>query len=122
MNDPAHMPQRWIVDAGGHRAFVACDARTVVVLDLIHDQEVATLAIGGEPDAIWFNAARQLLYVAIGEPGLLDVIDCERMVLMERVTTEQGAHTTAFDARRQLLYVFLPGSCRAAVYEEINDG
>jgi hypothetical protein len=44
------------------------------------------------------------------------------MVLKERVTTEQGAHTTAFDATRQLLYVFLPGSCRAAVYEEINDG
>jgi DNA-binding beta-propeller fold protein YncE len=110
------------LDAGGDRAFIACDARAVVVLDLGRDREVASLSIDGEPDAIWFNAARQLLYVAIGQPGLLDVIDCERMELKERVTTEQGAHTTAFDATRQRLYVFLPRSCRAAVYEEITDG
>jgi len=83
---------------------------------------VASLPIGGEPDAIWFNATRQLLYVAIGQPGWLDVIDCESMRLKERVTTEGGAHTTAFDARRQLLYVFLPESGRAAVYAELNDG
>jgi len=109
------------LDAGGDRAFVACDAGVVVVVDLTQDEEVASLPIGGEPDAIWFNAARQLLYVAIGQPGLLDVVDCQRMLLKERVTTEPGAHTTAFDASRQLLYVFLPGSCRAAVYEEIDE-
>jgi DNA-binding beta-propeller fold protein YncE len=109
------------IDAGGERAFVACDAGVVVVLDLTHDQEVASLPIGGEPDAIWFNAARQLLYVAIGEPGVIDVVDCQQMVLKEQVATEQGAHTTAFDARRQRLYVFLPGSCRTAVYEELDD-
>jgi DNA-binding beta-propeller fold protein YncE len=110
------------VDADGERAFVACDGGTVVVLDLTQDQEVSSLAIGGEPDAIWFNAARQLLYVAIGQPGLIDVFDCQRMLLKERVTTEPVAHTTAFDARRQLLYVFLAASCRAAVYEQIIDG
>ena len=108
------------LDAGADRAFVACDAGTVVVVDLIQDQELASLLIGGEPDAIWFNAARQLLYVAIGQPGLLDVVDCQRMVLKERVITEPGAHTTAFDASRQLLYLFLPGTCRAAVYEQID--
>jgi DNA-binding beta-propeller fold protein YncE len=110
------------LDAGGDRAFVACDAGAVVVVDLTQDQEVASLPIGGEPDAIWFNAARQLLYVAIGQPGLVDVVDCQRMVMKERVATEAGAHTTAFDARRQLLYVFLPSTGRAAVYEEIKDG
>lgn len=47
-----------------------------------------------------------------------DVIDCNRLEVTERITTEQGAHTTAFDAERQRLYVFLPGSSRAAVYEE----
>jgi DNA-binding beta-propeller fold protein YncE len=106
------------LDPGTARAFVACDAGVVVVLDLTRDAEVASQAIAGEPDAIWFNAARQCLYVAIGQPGLLDVVDTERMMLKERVTTEPGAHTTAFDAPRQLVYVFLPGSCRAAVYKE----
>jgi len=110
------------LDAGGERGFVACDARVVVALDLTQDQEIASLPIGGEPDATWFNAARQLLYVAIGQPGSIDVVDCQHMLLKERVTTEQGAHTTAFDARRQRLYVFLPASSRAAVYEERDDG
>ena len=109
------------LDPGADRAFVACDAGVLVVLDLSCDREVTTIPIGGEPDAIWFNAARRLLYVAIGNPGLIDVIDCQRMVLKERVTTEEGAHTIAFDAARQLLCVFLPRSCLAAVYAEIDD-
>jgi hypothetical protein len=39
------------------------------------------------------------------------------MTVEEQIATEAGAHTTAHDARRQRLYVFLP-SCRVAVYEE----
>jgi hypothetical protein len=109
--------------AGGDRAFVACDAATVIVLDLTQDQELACLPIDGEPDAIWFNAARQRLYVPIGQPGLLDVGDCQRIVMKERVATEAGAHTTAFDARRRLPHVFLPSTGRAAaVYREIKHG
>ena len=110
------------LDPGAERAFVACDAGRLVVLDLTRDQEVASVPIGVDPDAIWFNARRQRLYVAIGQAGGVDVVDCQRMTIDERMTTEDGAHTTAFDARRQLLYVFLPGSCRAAVYQETNDG
>jgi DNA-binding beta-propeller fold protein YncE len=110
------------LDPRANRAFVACDAGMLVVVDLTRDEEVESVSIGGEPDAIWFNAARQRLYVAIGQPGVIDVVDCRRMVVDERVTTEEGAHTTAFDARRQVLYVFLPRSCRAAVYQDIDDG
>src|SRR5262245_13078863 len=59
------------LDAGADRAFVACDAGALVVLDLTRDQEIASVPIGGEPDAIWFNAQRNLVYVAIGKPGLI---------------------------------------------------
>jgi len=107
------------IDPGADRAFVACDAGTLVVLDLTRDQEVERVPIGGEPDAIWFNPRRNLLYVAIGSPGLIDVIDCDRLELSERINTEDGAHTTAFDGDRQQLYVLLPASSRAAVYEEV---
>ena len=51
------------------------------------------------------------------EPGVIDVVNTESMTIEEQIPTEVGAHTTAYDARRQRLYVFLP-SCRAAVYEE----
>jgi DNA-binding beta-propeller fold protein YncE len=111
-------PHGMDIDTGADRAFVACDASALIVLDLTSDREVACVPIGGEPDAIWFNARANLLYVAIGNPGIVDVVDCQRTAIVERVTTEPGAHTTAFDAQRQRLYVFLPGSSRAAVFEE----
>jgi DNA-binding beta-propeller fold protein YncE len=117
----ARGPHGLDLDVAADRAFVACDAGVIVVLDLARDQEVASLPIGGEPDAIWFNEQRQHLYIAIGQPGLIDVVDCQRMAIAERLTTEDGAHTTAFDAPRQLLYVFLPRSHRAAVYQETDD-
>jgi DNA-binding beta-propeller fold protein YncE len=106
------------LDSDADRAYVACDAGSLVTVDLTRDQEVANVPIGGEPDAIWFNPQRNLVYVAIGKPGLIDVIDVSRIELAERVRTEQGAHTTAFDAERQRIYVFLPVSSRAAVYDE----
>jgi len=58
------------------------------------------------------------LYVAIGRPGVVDVVDTREMVVAQEIQTEAGAHTTAFDRTRQLIYVFLPQSCLAAVYAE----
>lgn len=126
--DTATVQARWpMSSAGPHgldldpehgRAFVACDGGKVLAVDLKTGRELASVAIPGEPDAIWYNADRTHLYVAIGQPGLVDVIDTQDMGLAQELATETGAHTTAFDRTRQLLYVFFPGSCRAAVYEE----
>jgi DNA-binding beta-propeller fold protein YncE len=104
----------------GQRAFVACDAGEVVVLDLVNNREAGRVAIAGEPDAIWYNPRRDRLYVAVGKPGLIDVVDCRTLELGQRVEAEEGAHTTAFDRDRQRLYVFLPKSCRAAIFEEVD--
>lgn len=71
----------------------------------------------GTPDAIWHNHRTARLYVAIGDPGVIDVVNTAAMAIDEQIATEAGAHTTAFDVLRQRLYVFLP-SCRVAVYEE----
>ena len=99
-------------------AYVACDGGRVLSLDLETGRERAGAAIAGEPDAIWYNAARSRLYVAIGRPGVVDVVDTREMVVAQEIQTEAGAHTTAFDRTRQLVYVFLPQSCLAAVYAE----
>jgi DNA-binding beta-propeller fold protein YncE len=107
------------LDPAGGRAFVACDGGKVVTLDLATGQEQASVAIPGVPDAIWYNAPRQRLYVAIGEPGVVASVNTQTMTVEEQVRTEVGAHTTAFDGARQRLYVFLPQTCRAAVYEEV---
>jgi YVTN family beta-propeller protein len=112
------------LDQDGRRAFVACDGSTVVTLDLARGREQARVPIAGLPDAIWHNHQLGRLYVAIAHlgildesPGVIDVVNTEAMTVEEQITIETGAHTTAYDARRQRLYVFLP-SCRVAVYEE----
>ncbi len=110
------------IDAEGRRAFVACDAGQVVALDLATGEELGSVRISGSPDATWYNARRALLYVAVGQAigttGQLDVIDTRSMKVAQQVVTEEGAGTTAYDEQRQRLYVFLPLTCRVAVYDE----
>jgi DNA-binding beta-propeller fold protein YncE len=106
------------LDTDGGRAFVACDAGMVVALDLEGGREVSQAPISGAPDAIWYNAQHERLYVAIEDPGVVDVINTQTMSLEEEIVTERGAHTTAFDPDHQRLYVFLPATCRVAVYDE----
>lgn len=103
---------------GGGRAFVACDGRSTVVLDLADGKELAVIPLSGEPDVVWLNPTKNLLYCAEGRPGIIDVVDTDRFVVTEKVATEEGAHTLAFDNRRQRLYAFLPKSQRAVVYSE----
>jgi DNA-binding beta-propeller fold protein YncE len=107
------------LDLATRRALVACDGGAVVALDLTSGQELGQISIAGGPDAIWFNPRRNRLYVALAEPGVVEVVDTQELAVVQWVETEAGAHTTAFDAARQRLYVFLPSSCRAAVYEEV---
>lgn len=105
------------LDRTGRRAFVACDGGAVVTLDLASGRELAQVPIAGLPDAIWHNHRLDRLYVAIPQPGVIEVVNTESMMVEEEISTEMGAHTTAYDPLRQRLYVFLP-SCRVAVYEE----
>ena len=105
------------LDQEGRRAFVACDGGAVVTLDTSTGSELARVSIAGTPDAIWHNRRLGRLYVAIQDPGVIDVVNTQSMNVEEQIRTELGAHTTAYDAQRQRLYVFLP-SCRVAVYEE----
>jgi DNA-binding beta-propeller fold protein YncE len=114
---PGVGPHGLDLDQEGRRAFVACDGGTVVAVDTATGNQLAQVPIAGGPDAIWHNHRLARLYVAIQDPGVIDVVNTETMTVEEQIQTELGAHTTAFDAQRQRLYVFLP-SCRVALYEE----
>ncbi len=106
------------LDRKGSTAFVACDGGHAIALDLNNGEETGRTAISGKPDAIWFNQTQRRIYVAVGEPGVIDVIDTDTMLLVETVGSGIGAHTSAFDQDRQRLYVFRPESCDAAIYEK----
>ncbi len=74
------------------------------------------MRLSGAPDVIFLNPRSGHLYVAIGDPGVIDVIDIATMRRKEAVPTETGAHTLALDRKRNKIYAFLPQSHRAAVF------
>ena len=96
--------------------FCACDGKKLVSLDARSGKVLDVVDIGGAPDVIYFNPALRHLYLAIGDPGILQVFDTEDMKPLETVQTEQGAHTMAFDPDRHKIHAFLPQTHRAAVY------
>ena len=106
------------LDVVRRRLFCACDAGVLVEVDADNGQLVATEAIAGVPDVVFFNAALARLYVAIGDPGVIDVFDTMPLRRHEAVPTEAGAHTLSFDATRNIVCAFLPGSHRAGVYQD----
>ena len=115
---PAEGPHGLDLDAENGRLFCACDAGVLVTLDSGSGRVLGTTALSGAPDVIFFDAALHRLYVAIGDPGVIDVIDTRTLQIVETVATEAGAHTLAIDRRRHKVYAFLPRTHRAAVYRE----
>jgi DNA-binding beta-propeller fold protein YncE len=100
----------------GDRLYCAADGGAVVVMDADTGGVVSELPLPGVPDVVWHDPERQVLYVAVGEPGSISVFDTAQLRLRETVMTEDGAHTSAWDQRARRLYVFEPDSLRAAVY------
>jgi DNA-binding beta-propeller fold protein YncE len=113
---PAAGPHGLELDVESGRLFCACDEGQLVALDAATGRPLGTVALSGAPDVIFLDPALGRLYVAVGDPGVIDVVDVRAMRRLETVPTEPGAHTTALDGRRHRLYVFLPATHRAAVF------
>ena len=97
--------------------FCACDAGVLVTLDARSGKLLDEKPLSGVPDVVFFNRQRQHLYVAIGDPGVIDVFSTSPMRKLATIETEAGAHTTALSPAGDRLYAFLPRTHRAAVYE-----
>jgi hypothetical protein len=72
--------------------------------------------LSGTPDVMFLNAVQKHLYVAVGDPGVIDVFETISLERIHAILTEKGAHTIGFDPTRGKLYAFLPESHRASVY------
>jgi DNA-binding beta-propeller fold protein YncE len=115
---PPAGPHGLDIDVARRRLFCACDAGVLVEVDADEGKVLGTHAIAGAPDVVFFNRALARLYVAIGDPGVIEVFDTTPLRRHQTVTTEAGAHTLAFDGARHLVCAFLPATHRAAVYED----
>jgi DNA-binding beta-propeller fold protein YncE len=115
---PAAGPHGLDFDRTSKRLFCACDAKTLITLDARSGRVVGRCELSGVPDVIFFNAKRKHLYVAVGDPGVIDIFDTETMQCLGSVPTEKGAHTLAFLPAEDRVLAFLPGTHRAAIYQE----
>jgi DNA-binding beta-propeller fold protein YncE len=104
------------IDVAARRLYCACDDGTLVEVDADTGAVVAEAKIPEMPDVVFFNPALRHLYVAIGDPGVIDVFATAPLTRLETVVTEPGAHTIAMDATRNLVCAFLPQTHRASVY------
>lgn len=115
---PETGPHGLDIDAERRRLFCACDAAVLLEVDADSGEVLARAPIAGVPDVVFFNPCFQRLYVAVGDPGVIEVFDTSPLLRHEMVPTEAGAHTFSFDAGRRIVCAFLPGSHRAAVYRD----
>jgi DNA-binding beta-propeller fold protein YncE len=107
-------------DPATGRLFCACDAGVLVTLDARSGKVLDTGPLSGVPDVVWFNPRRRQLYVAVGDPGVVDVFDTVSMRRLGSVATEKGAHTTAFPPSGDTVIAFLPQTHRAALYRVVD--
>ena len=115
---PARGPHGLDLDPLRGRLYCACDDARLLAVDAGSGAVLATLELSGGPDVVFLNAALDRLYVAIGDPGVIDVIDVAGWRRVATVPTETGAHTIGFDPVANRVYAFLPGSHRAAVFAD----
>jgi DNA-binding beta-propeller fold protein YncE len=113
---PSAGPHGLDIDVATRQLFCACDGKQLIEIHADSGEITRQIKIGGVPDVIFFNATLKRLYVAIGDPGVIDVVDTKTLRCSETVRTERGAHTLAFDASSNTIYAFLPETHRAAVY------
>jgi hypothetical protein len=119
---PAAGPHGLDLDADTGRLLCACDAGVLVAIDVVSGRVLGEVPLSGAPDVIFLHPQLKRLYVAIGDPGVIDVIDVGAMHRLQVVPTEKGAHTLALDRKRNKVYSFLPESHRAAVFVDRPPG
>jgi len=115
---PARGPHGLEIDPSGHRLLCACDEGKLVSIDSGSGEIRGVLDLSGSPDVVFLSQSLAHLYVAIGDPGLIDVIDIGAWKTIEVVSTGRGAHTIAHDHDSNRVYAFLPETHRATVFQD----
>ncbi len=115
---PVRGPHGLDIDPATNRLFCACDEGELLAVDTASGKILLSAELSGTPDVIFFNAALGHLYVAVGDPGLIDLFETDTLKRIESIPTETGAHTLGFDVVRNKVYAFLPQTHRAMVLED----
>jgi len=107
------------IDEETRVAYIACDGGGLVSVDIRERKILGKVDIYPNPDVVWFNVKKKVVYVAGSRPSAVQVVNISEMKVIDEVTTEEGAHTFSFDQGAQTLHSYLPKSCKVAFYEEV---
>jgi DNA-binding beta-propeller fold protein YncE len=103
---PAEGPHGLDFDTATGRLLCACDAGVLVVIDASSGRVLGDVALSGTPDVVFLNTQFGHLYVAIGDPGVVDVIDIGAMRRSEGgADRSRGTHAGNRPAAQQALRV-----------------
>jgi YVTN family beta-propeller protein len=101
-------PSGMALDAAQRRLFIVCSANALLeVFDLNSHRVITTLAIGGGPDSVAFDAELHRIY-ATGKSGTMSIIrqdDRDSYHLLDSIKLHYGAHTLAVDPATHDVYV-----------------
>ena len=92
----------------GDRLVSACGNGVVKILSAVDGRDIATLSIGQGPDAVIYDAARNLALVPSGRSGTLAVIALSgpaANTIIDTVPTALGARTGALDPKTGRIYL-----------------
>jgi DNA-binding beta-propeller fold protein YncE len=72
---PSIGPHGLDLDLDSHRLFCACDVGESITLDAHSGNVLAKNPLSGFPDVVFLDRAHDRLYVAVGDPGTIDIFD-----------------------------------------------
>jgi YVTN family beta-propeller protein len=88
------------------RAYVAnYGDNSVTVIDTEMDRAIATVPAGNRPQAIAFDAARNLVLVANTHDDIVTVMDGSTYIVLEKVPAGKHPYALAVDSDSDSLYV-----------------
>jgi DNA-binding beta-propeller fold protein YncE len=95
------------IDATGHRLFLGCGNKLMVMMDNTNGKVVATVPIGQGVDATAFDPETMLVFSSNGE-GNVTIARAEspgELKVVQTLTTERGARTMTLDPKTHRIYL-----------------
>jgi len=104
---PCEGPSGLALDSAKRRLFAACDNKLMAVVDADSGKVVATVPIGGRPDAAKFDPVSHMAFSSNGDGTLTVVADLgnDHYNVVQNLATETGARTMAVDETTHTLYL-----------------
>ena len=104
---PGKTPSAMAIDLNGHRLFIGCRSKTLVIMDLVSGMVIKSLPIGAGVDAVSYDPVKKLAFCSNGD-GTLTIIketDPLHYRIAQTLVTLPGAKTSALDTLTHHIYL-----------------